>query len=369
MKKAFLASTAIVGILSLGTPAEAAQPVSVTLGGFMAIQAGLWDNDQPSQMGYELRNDTELYIDTSAEADNGLKYGVQIQIEYVSNNNDDGRRLRTDEANIYLTGGFGTIEIGDQDGASETLAVYAPISGVGSDLLDGDYSNFPFSTSSLAFGAGDTGRLFKVVDTDDSTKVTYYTPSLMGLTVGASYAPQINEGDAVVQWVRETTTTVAGTTTTTTTTNISARDIFELGAQYKREFNGVGISAGVTASNYTSVAAGAKDENYWGWQLGGQISYLGFTVGGGYLDQDGPGAANQYDSWNIGASYTVGPVLLGVAYQSGEDDLKRGFESFGGGITYTVADGLGVYGEVIHYNDETTLDEGTVAVLGTTVSF
>jgi len=354
MKKLFLASTAIVGILSLGTQAEAAQPVSVTLGGFMAIQAGLWDNDQAGQMGYELRNDTELYIDTSAEADNGLKYGVQIQIEYVSATpNGDGRRLRTDEANIYLTGGFGTIEIGDQDGASDTLAVYAPFSGIGSDLLDGDYSNF----SSFSFAGGDSGRLFRVVDTDDSTKVTYYTPSLMGLTVGASYAPQINEGDAVIQ-------TVAGSIT-----NSGARDIFELGAQYKREFNGVGVSAGVTASNYTSVATGSKDENYWGWQLGAQISYLGFTVGGGYVDQDGSVGGGEYDSWNIGASYTVGPVLLGVAYQSGENDLKQGFESYGGGITYTVADGLGVYAEVIHYDDETMPDQATVAVLGTTVSF
>lgn len=396
MKKVLLASTAIAGLIALGTPAQAAQPITVTLGGLVKMEAGLWDSNQAAQMGYELRNESEIYVDTTAEADNGLKYGVHIEIEYAGpGQNADSRALRTDEANIFLSGGFGTVEIGDQDGASDTLAVYAPMSGVGSGLLYGDYvtfaagdiwsgTNYTNSGNNLA----DYG--LKPEDSSDATKVTYYTPTFAGFKAGITYgaASAVGEGDSVIQ------TYGAGTAV--------RRDFIEGGIQYKGEFSGVGILAAFTATNYSNKIARVNSapnstatHDFNGFQGGLNISYAGFTLGGGYLDQDididldGDGNADDsYSGWNIGARYVTGPVAVGVAYQNLEDSTEFSYEAISVGATYTVAPGLAVFTDVTWYdNSETSLvngvartrgfangtnntgDDGTVFLLGTSVAF
>ena len=46
----------------------------------------------------------------------------------------------TDEASVYVGGIWGRIELGDFDGAADTLAIYAPLVGV--ESIDGDYGDF-----------------------------------------------------------------------------------------------------------------------------------------------------------------------------------------------------------------------------------
>jgi len=397
MKKVLLASTAIAGLIALGTPAQAAQPITVTLGGLVKMEAGLWDTDEAvaasrSQMGYELRNESEIYVDTTAEADNGLKYGVHIEIEYAgpaTGSAGDGRPLRTDEANIFLSGGFGTLEIGDQDGASDTLAVFAPTTGYGSGLLYGDYVYFAAgdiyngSTAASTKGVrlGDYG--LKVEDSSDATKITYYTPTFAGFRAGITYGAAAGmEGDQVVQQY--------------TTGTGARRDWIEGGVQYKGEFSGVGVLLGAVVSNYSNSIAnyGSGMEDYTGYQFGANFSYAGFTLGGSWLHQEDDvdhngnrRADDSYEGFNVGLGYKTGPVAVGVAYMNLEDSAEFSYEAISVGATYTVAPGLAVFTDVTWYDNKETVngvtrsfagantngsgvtDEGTVFLLGTSVAF
>ena len=47
---------------------------------------------------------------------------------------------RKNEASVYLSGTWGRIELGDFDGAADTLAIYAPL--VGIEQIDGDAYDF-----------------------------------------------------------------------------------------------------------------------------------------------------------------------------------------------------------------------------------
>jgi hypothetical protein len=84
--------------LLLAAPAMAGG-VDWSLGGNMDIQAGFMDQDvdgntnkdNDADRGYDFVTDTEIHFNFRGEADNGLKYGAQVQLEVDQNgtNNSD----------------------------------------------------------------------------------------------------------------------------------------------------------------------------------------------------------------------------------------------------------------------------------------
>jgi hypothetical protein len=129
MKKALLVSTAIVGgPLLLATPAMAGG-VEFSIGGNMDIQAGFMDADVDlPDRGYDIVTDTEIHFNFKGEADNGLRYGAQVQLEA-----DQGGTNNADEVWTWLEGNWGRVQLGDQDGAEDTMVYDAGLtqSGVG----------------------------------------------------------------------------------------------------------------------------------------------------------------------------------------------------------------------------------------------
>ncbi len=341
MKKILLASTAVAALAAFSQPATAAEPMTVTLGGYVDIQFGIWDNDANNETNREFRNDTEVYINARATADNGISYGVDIDIDSADGNNSSAG---FDEAHLFISGNFGTLELGDEDGAADALAVYAP-GAVASGVLDGDYDQF---LGNVPPNQG--GGPFKAGDSSDSTKITYYTPVFSGFQAGISYAPE--SGDA-----GEMDNVVINTQTGST-------DFVEFGANYQGEFSGVGVALGFGLSRFDNAG-----QDFLAWHVGAQFSYAGFTFGGGYVDQDEAGGID--DGWNIGAQYDFGPVGVGIQYAQTDSVATNNdtTEAVGGGLEYAIAPGLTAYTEVIWYDDETTNDDGFLWMLGTTVSF
>jgi outer membrane protein OmpU len=340
MKKVLLGTASVLGLALLAQPAAA--QITVKLGGYTDFRAGFWSDDRTNSTDREFRNDTEVHVRADGKADNGLLYGVQIEID------SSGTALNYDEANLYLAGGWGRVEMGDQDGAGDQLAVHAPYVGIGQ--LWGDQDSFLAN----ALIGGDT---LYVPDSSDSTKISYFTPTFAGFRAGVSYTPELNGGDSVVL--------------TEPTTGYS--DWIEAGARYSGEFSGATVALGLTYSQADANAPAADD--FSAWQAGAQVGFAGFTVGGGYTDYNDfvlarNGLGYEPDtSWNVGATYTAGPFGVGGGYLNLDDESGDDYTIWSVGAVYTVAPGLAVQADYYNFDNEIANDDGQLVILSTRVTF
>lgn len=365
MKRILLGSSALVGIALFASTASA--QVTVRLGGFVNFEAGFLSDDLIDSLdeivsgddtdddGFDFRNDTEVHIRADGKADNGLLYGTKIEID------SSGTSLNYDEAVLYVAGGWGRLELGDEDGASDTLTIFAPVVGIGQ--LDGDFADF---------GAPDT--LIKPVDSSDSTKATYYTPRFAGFQAGISYAPQISDGgdSVVLNGINDIALTDAGDTPA----GGFYDDVVEIGANYSTEISGFSVAVGggwtfASAKDVTIGGAPLDTEDLNSWGGGAQVGFGGFTVGGGYIQADLTG--DDADGWNAGIAYETGP--FGVAVQYNDYDTgglaSADVSLITGGATYTLAPGLTVGADLAWYDVEQVGDdnEGWVGILSTRAAF
>jgi len=292
-------------------------------------------------------DESELQLNVSGTADNGLNYGFKIEI----NANTDDTKV-ADEARLQLSGGWGTLQMGDEDGA-EDIMNYG-----GENLMgatggwDGDGDDVASSIASIMFPtiAGDTS---------DSTKISYFSPRFSGFQVGASYAPTKGDGNL------------------STGDDTLFQNYIGLGANYDNSFGDVRVraSAVYAAASYEGVNA---VEDIGAWSVGGIVGFGPVSVGANYTDNGdsgsdvGSGAESSY--WNVAASFETGPIYLSAGYiartyeLSGSPDWEPA--AFALTADYSVAPGLGVYAEYTSYDSDSTPSfDANVIIAGANVSF
>jgi outer membrane protein OmpU len=390
MKKALLASTAITAAALYAQSAQA--QLVVSLGGYTEFFAAYYDDDVRGRTSREFELETEVVVRADGKADNGLLYGAKVELQ--NSTLDSGTTgVGVDEASVYVGGTWGRIELGDFDGAADTLAIYAPV--VGIEQIDGDaYDFLAVEQDGFAYGSQPIGSMVQAPDSGDSTKIMYLTPRFAGIQAGISYATQDgSESQDVVGFK-----TAGG-----------YKDFWEAGANYTGEFSGFSVAASVTGSTATGqdigIVGGPTLEDFWAWQAGAQVGYGGFKVGGGYIDAGDynavsgvPGSSGDSTVWHVGISYTAGPVAVGLSYADAEG-FKSGpsfdeftlapsvgtyatsYKTYGGGVAYTIAPGFVVQADVMYVDEDlrnvdlatgataTTSNEGYVAVLSTRLDF
>jgi outer membrane protein OmpU len=331
MRKILLATTALAAFAGFSSAANA--QITVTLGGYTEFFGAIYDNNLVNGTEREFQLETEILIKADGKADNGLLYGAKIELQ----NNAAAGGITTDEASIYLAGFWGRVELGDFDGAADTLAIYAPLVGV--EGIDGDYTDF--LTSGLPMGSA-----IKAPDSSDATKVMYVTPRVGGFQAGFSYTPENgNEAQAVV--------------TTKNTSNYS--DFLEYGINYTGNFDGVTVAASATGTSGNGRGGATALKDFSAWQVGGQVGYAGFKVGGGYVDAENFNIRTRTDSgdqhvWNAGASYTTGPIAVGLTYANAEGfkgaSYADNYEVYGLSGAYTIAPGLLLMSDLMFVDEE-----------------
>jgi outer membrane protein OmpU len=358
MRNILLATTALAAVVGFASAANA--QITVTLGGYTEFFGAIFDNNLNSGTHREFQLETEIVVKADGKADNGLLYGTKIELQ-----NGSTTSVGTDEASVYVGGFWGRVELGDFDGASDTLAIFAPLVGV--ESIDGDYVDFVAVTGTgaragLALGnqpwAGTTGAI-KNPDSSDATKVMYLTPRVAGFQGGFSYTPE--NGD-------EAQSVIA------TKNTRPYSDFLEFGLNYTGDFSGVTVAASATGTSAngkgtTTTSLALKD--FTAWQVGGQVGYAGLKVGGGYVDAENFNVPVKTDSgdqhaWNAGISYTTGPVAVGAAYMNAEGykaapTIANGaltgtyaeeYELYGVSGAYTVAPGLILQSDLMFINED-----------------
>jgi outer membrane protein OmpU len=387
MRKILLATTALAAVVGFTSAANA--QITVTLGGYTEFFGAIYDNNLNNGNHREFQLEAEIVVKADGKADNGLLYGTKVELQTPTTglNGAGNTGVTTDEASVYIGGSWGRVELGDFDGAADTLAIYAPLVGV--ESIDGDYGDFVNVTGNgtragLNLGrqpwGGPTGAV-KAPDSSDASKVMYLTPRVAGFQAGFSYTPENGSEAQDVVLVKN---------------QANYSDFLEFGLNYTGTFEGVSIAASATGTsgngrNASVTAPALKD--FTTWQVGGQVGYAGFKVGGGYVDAENFNVPVRTDSgdqhaWNAGISYTTGPVAVGVTYMDAEGyktaaaigagTYAEKYELYGVSGAYTVAPGLVLQSDLMFFDEDlkrnaTTAtkvsNDGYVWLISTRVNF
>jgi len=336
MKKALLASTALVGAALLTAPASAGtvgsgDSLALKLNGYMWLQASILDADRSDTFGrgYVLRNaDTEIHLNASNKADNGITYGIAIELE--TNTNATGG---SDEAWMFFSGDFGRVEMGDQDDAINRMYVHAGQTNKGGAGAAGGLT----SLNSVFNGVLNENFIqrsdWQPFTTGDATKLIYITPRFSGFQIGAAFTPDSGQGGSAYD----------------TDNNGSNENIFGGTINYTGNFDDVGVSASISYEHGENDTPTNEDLEFFG--VGAKLSFSGFSVAANYHDAHNSGKttaatatgtdAGQY--WAVGAGYGQGAWGVSTWYSQGERDevtTKIKVTRWGVGAGYQVAPGL-----------------------------
>ncbi len=196
----------------------------------------------------------EIRFLATGVTDTGMKWGV-----YFESTQDDasgtGKKAKggSDEANVYMEGSWGKMEIGGQDGASDKLQVAATdLDLLGSNIL----AAYVRDTGDSLKGQADNTN---VVDSSDDSKFTYYTPRISGIQAGVSYVPSLGTKGSVP--------------------NGSTSGAIESGVVYKGKAGSTTFQLGGV---YSQIGESNTKKTIDGYALGAHVGFGAITLAAGY---------------------------------------------------------------------------------------
>ncbi len=304
-KNLLLGSTALVGagLLQIGLPGTAGAAevlpggaLDVTISGFARFLATGGDldaqrNNDTTTTGLDFRNDTEVHVILRGKHDaTGMEYGGTVEFEADTNRTDN-----TDETWLFIRGGFGEARFGDEDGAVDNSAIGAYTIAASTGGIDGTVVDV------LAISP------VRPTNSNDATKIRYYTPSFGGFQLGVSYTPNADIG------VDPTNSFAAVSGDTLANKDVELGDWVEGAAVYKGAFGGVGVQASLVGSiaDIKDEAALGGDDG-WAWYGGAALDLFGFKVAGGFGDEEFGSLEKTY--FNAGGAVKLGPANVSINY-------------------------------------------------------
>ncbi len=368
MKKLLLSSAALCGLAMVATPAAA--QVQLELGGYFKGYGAFVDQDENSGEvnDFDFVKDTELHVGGETTLDNGLTVGAHIELDV---DGADGSN-NVDESYAYFSGGWGRVNMGEEDGAAYLLQVAAPSADSNIDGIRQYVQpvNYTVLGGAAPASVATTGLDYDMDTAGKATKLTYLTPILNGFQAGVSYTP---DTESTSQFADD----LEGIGTDDVTGEFG--ETYEIAARYEGQFNNVGmiLGGGYALSNLEADNAGEDDRA--AYNLGADLDFGPFGLGAVYMNDDFglDGAANDdEETWVVGVDYTTGPFKLGASYldQSNtagieNDDAKR----YAGGVVYTYGPGMTFRGSIgyVEHEDATPANDvdATYVTLGTQVNF
>ena len=350
MKKVLLGTTALAAVGLLASNVAIADdemmeaPVTVGIAGYTTGAIGFASDSNDTQRGNQIDYVFEFAVSGSTTLDNGLTVAVSAQLGQSSGSWDrwgglgNGNRRPEavfDEQHITMSGSFGSLRLGRTESAASNATIFAPGGGIGG-MFNVNYGWFSIAAGGINNFSGIGGSAL-----EDSIKVVYTSPNFNGLTIGLSYAPEMNEQAPF-----------AGRTIGDGMGGHTA-----VGLTYSTDFmEGGSLNVGAAFETAEDETGGADPEaTKFGMTVG--IDQLSF--GGGMYDPDGGNM-----SYDVGASWTEGAYELGLQYANDGADGSVAAAN----LTYTLGPGV-LVGAHIAGGSPASGDDVTQFMLGTTVFF
>jgi len=275
MKKLLIASTALVATAGMAT-------ADITLSGYAEI--GMVDYG--TAVGMEMHSDMDVTFKLSGASDNGLTFGASIDLDEVSS----GIASTGGPHAVHVSGGFGTLTMGDTDGALDKAnAEVASLTAIADDHT---------AHSGYNGGAG-----------LDSGDILRYDTTYNGFGISASLAQSdVAVANDVIAY---------GITTTLGTVALSAayqdnntQDITAVSA--KSTVGGLGITA-----NYSEASMNDTSKSYEHTGVGIAYTLNGVNLHANYGVYDYDNGTNA-DGYGIAANYGLGGgATVMVGYGNG----------------------------------------------------
>jgi predicted porin len=343
MKKSLLATTALaaLGAVAVASPASAKFEVGVS--GYMEQWFGYSDSKETVNADsdvFDQNSDVEFNIDFQQTLDNGLVIGGQIQMEGQQPGGEP------DEQYAYISGSFGRIEIGTDNGAAYRMHYGVASQGIGID--EGDWASVWIPGTDTEARATSIAAGIE----NDQNKITYFSPRVSGIQVGATYIPEMDvnnsepvDGGLEADAIRD--------------------NAFSLAANYQTSFDQLSIMASI---GYTDAGGGVAGSHE-GINAGLRVGFGGFTASLAYGEEDDNTPANNDEVSIFGFSlgYAAGPAGVSIGYIRGEDSVDNFKQNaIELGASYTMGPGVQVVGSMF-YADSKTNGNNTadgVAVVG-----
>ncbi|RBO53308.1 porin [Rhodovulum sp. BSW8] len=323
MKKVLFATTALVASAGF-----AAADITFSGSAEMGIVGG--GKDAPGVSSFagngadsttEFNNDFTLTVVGSGQTDSGLSFGISVDFSTDAEPNENGNVSLDNEA-VFISGDFGTLTLGEIDGAVDKRLTEAH-NAVGQYSIGDDETVHAGYQGSYGDAAYDN-------------QILRYDYSFGDF--GFSASMELNDDNATTT----TLTAPAGGGPLTSTTTRAANDAdngYALAISYKADMGGVGLGFGL---GYQYLEAGLsgwapgnlRDYGFTPWTAGTEVDIIaatvsadfnnGFKAGFEYSNYDPSGAGNSdVDHYAIGLGYTMDALSVGASYgkfdTSGDD--------------------------------------------------
>ena len=311
MRKLLLGTTALAAAATLSANALA----DVSISGAYEWRYQSISSNITAVDGTSFVTDSEIAFKFSNKTDSGLTIGLVT--EMFSDGGDSG----IDESSLSISGGFGKIVLGQNDGVGDNYGVSS------TDLPAEEIYATGNSDSITIHGADINGQ------SADTTKVAYHLPAMGGLTAGVSYLDSGATG---------------------------AADSTEVGAKYSMEAGGASITIGgatLTTENATqdidSQVVGIKIASG---NITAALSQATYEASG--ADEESNGAA---------VSFKVSDAMTITLHTAETEDSTNNeeYSNSGAEISYTIASGLSAHLNVEDYDYKVGTSSGNTADSGT----
>jgi predicted porin len=315
--------------------------VIIRLGGHTNFYAGVMSDSGDHAPGYKQDNvmfGTYVHLNPSVDgvAANGLKYGAFVDIwqeRPLSPGGGSGGSISGADRNrgdlyvrrewTYLgTDQLGTIRVGTGD---PVAGLYQ--TGTFENFNDGGWNGD--TPSMLSSNTAPTWPFALVGNLYTPTKFTYLSPQYYGFEIGGTFEPNTGQVSTFDGACATANTGCDRLGSSSNPADLARRkDMVNIETRYRGVFNNVGVAieAGYMGSQHVhnDGVPAAQVVNYDGFSqgIGGvAITYGGLTVGGHLMagrfnGQWGltPSAAPNSFAYVAGASYTVGPLIVGASF-------------------------------------------------------
>lgn len=302
MRSKLLAATALTlaGCAAAALPVAAAEPIKLKVGGYMEQFVGWVDQDVPGRdlSGADVKSDTEIWFTGSTVLDNGIEFGLNVQLE--GNREAD----QIDESYLTAKGWFGQFILGSENSAMFLLHVAPRDFGFGLNSGDNtewvDFSGVGGNTGvfrgPLASTYVEPGRV------NDVNRLTWLTPQLGGFQLGASWIPDAAE-DSNAPVDRDA----------------ALHDGVTLAASYRGRLGPVtvGASAGWGMMQAADGSTGSDPTAY---NAGLSLGLSDWTLAAAVAGADGDTGSGDSSGWSVGLNYAPGPWKLSLAGFFGDRD-------------------------------------------------
>ncbi len=353
-----------------------------------------------------ISTDAYLNFNIKGEVKSGLKYGGLIKLNANTSkskremfDNDDKPSI-AEQVMAYMESSYGRVEVGNYTGISESMKVNAGTFASATGGINGD-SQYYWNASTMQDNDSTDAKKGKVktktaflqtanLPTNElgtfglrgvnAAKINYYTPEFSGFRFGATFTPN---------------TKVHGTASETTNVlkeGSGFKNVFETGLSYTSEIKNVGVK--FAAVGEFGKSQKDKEKNLKAYEVGTNLSYKGFTVGGSYGNWGKYGASTADDAaefgktsyWTAGVGYANGPVSASLTHLQGKKGIVKTDQTNDKkhnklrntviGVDYKVAPGILPYVEFSSFKmnqasqaDKDNNNKGHIFMTGVKLSF